>query len=206
MTCCSSAGLAGALVLGRATKRVVLCDAGPPRNSVFQCPYCHGWEIRGRAFGIFTPSLATLEASPILKGWSSDVIAFTHGAFEVPADLRTKLAAAGVRIDERRIRELRAREGRLAAVVVDGGEVERVALFMRPEQRQVPLVEAIVRELGVELDANGYVRVDEQQRTSSPGVYAAGDLTTPQQSAILAAAGGSRAAYALNHELTLASL
>jgi thioredoxin reductase len=47
------------------------------------------------------------------------------------------------------------------------------------------------------------VAVDETRReTSVAGIYAAGDLTTGVQGAILAAAAGMRAAAMLNHELT----
>jgi thioredoxin reductase len=50
-------GLSASLALGRALKKVLLCDSGqapqPGINdlwghSVFACPYCHGWEVRNR--------------------------------------------------------------------------------------------------------------------------------------------------------------
>ena len=73
-------------------------------------------------------------------------------------------------------------------------------LFAHPPQRQVP----IVASLGLALDAQGFVQVNELHReTSRPGIYAAGDLTTRAQSAILAAASGMMAAAALNHALTV---
>jgi len=36
----------------------------------------------------------------------------------------------------------------------------------------------IAKEAGVEVDENGYIKVDVHQRTNIPGVYAAGDVTT----------------------------
>jgi len=36
----------------------------------------------------------------------------------------------------------------------------------------------IAKEAGVEVDENGYIKVDVRQRTNIPGVYAAGDVTT----------------------------
>jgi thioredoxin reductase len=44
--------------------------------------------------------------------------------------------------------------------------------------------------------------VNEFGETSKPGVHAAGDLVTAVQSAILAAAAGTRTAAMLNHGLT----
>ena len=60
-----------------------------------------------------------------------------------------------------------------------------------------------MRALGVALDDEGFVRIDPTTReTSIPGVYAAGDLTTRAQAAILAAAAGMQAAAVINAELT----
>ncbi len=43
--------------------------------------------------------------------------------------------------------------------------------------------------------------IDEDGRTSVPGVFAAGDATTDKKAVVLAAAAGSRAAYAINASL-----
>jgi thioredoxin reductase len=72
-------------------------------------------------------------------------------------------------------------------------------LLMHPPQKQVELV----RALGVALDDEGFVKTDPMTReTSIPGIYAAGDLTTRAQAAVLAAAAGMQAAAAINAELT----
>ena len=63
----------------------------------------------------------------------------------------------------------------------------------------------------IELDRNGYVMVDENQATSKPGVFAAGDLSDPVfKQAVSAAGDACKAALALNkyleeREVTLAS-
>jgi thioredoxin reductase len=287
------AGLSAALVLGRARKRVLLSDAGPPRNAasagihgfvtrdgtppaelrriareqlapygsvelrdervqsvtgargrfaielpsgivharsvllcvgmidelpelpgyrelwgsaIFQCPYCHGWEVQDRAWGYIAPAAEWLEHATFLHGWTSDVVAFTDARFEVPAQVRERLAAARIPIEERRIRRIvtSADPGRsdlrLDAVELDdGSRIARDVLVARPPQRQA----ALVAPLGLALDEQGFVRVDDHGETSRPGVFAAGDLTTPMQGALLAAAAGARAAYRLNHGLTM---
>ncbi len=84
-------------------------------------------------------------------------------------------------------------------VVEDGTRIRRDVLFARPPQRQVSLVE----RLGLAVDEQGYLRVSPQGETSIPGIYAAGDLTTPMQAAIMAAAAGALAGCAMNHGLIL---
>lgn len=192
-------------------RRVILCmgmiDEPLPLDgfaelwgrAVFQCPYCHGWEVAGRPWGYLARAAATAPFAILLRSWSEHVTLFTHGAFEVEPDVRAQLDTAGVRLATAPIARLRRREHVLDGVeLADGNVVPCEALFTHPPQRQVALVTA----LGLELDAEGFVRVDPITReTSVPGVYAAGDLTTRMQGAVLAAATGVQAAGMLNHEL-----
>jgi thioredoxin reductase len=282
------AGLSAALALGRGRKRVLLCDAGPPRNaaavhvhnfvtrdgtppaefrriareqlqqypnvevrdvrveeirgergafevrlatgreqsrrvllctgmidevpdvegfralwgkSLFQCPYCHGWEVQDQRFAYLAAGVEAIPFAIFLRGWTRDVVLLTNGAFAVPPETARSLGAAGVAIEERRIVRLRPGDDRLAAIeFADGASLPRDMLFLHPRQRQVE----VVRSLGLALDAKGYVQVDEVQReTSRPGIYAGGDLVMEAQGAVLAAASGVQAAARLNHALTL---
>lgn len=165
--------------------------------SVFQCPYCHAWEHRDQRFGYLANDARTAEWAVLLRAWTRDLIVFTGGAFEVPGALRARLERAGVRVDERPVRALVERAGTLAAVRVEGGEVEREVLFVRPPQRQT----ALVRRLGPRLDSRDLVHT-EDYRTSLSGIYAAGDLMRHEHGATTAAAMGSGAAHALDEELT----
>jgi thioredoxin reductase len=168
-------------------------------ESIFQCPYCHGWEVQDRRFGFIAPNAEMLSFGLLLRGWTSDVTVFTEGKFEVPEETRGRFDAAGVRLEERRIARLSGQAGRLEQVeLADGAVLRCEVLFARPPQRQVD----IVRSLGLALTPAGYVQVDEVHReTSLPGVYAGGDLVTPMQAAIMAAASGVQAAGMLNHDL-----
>lgn len=171
-------------------------------ESIFQCPFCHGWEVRDQALGFLAPGADKLEFAAFLTAWSADVVALTDGRFEVPAELRGRLEARGVRIEERPIRRLiaGARGERLEAVeLADGASLARDVLFARPPQRQAALVES----LGLVLDPNGFVQVDMRQETSCRGIFAAGDMTTMMQTATAAAAAGNLAAAMLTHDLTL---
>lgn len=168
-------------------------------GSIFQCPYCHGWEVQDRKFGFLAPGADLLDFALLLRGWAREVVVLTDGRYAVPPEMRMRLAAAGVDVEERRITRLAGSEGRLEQVeFAGGGSLHLDVLFARPPQRQV----AVVQSLGLDLDAGGYVRVDENRETSIPGIYAAGDLVTPVQSAVLGAASGMMAAARLNHELT----
>lgn len=168
---------------------------------VFQCPYCHGWEVRGRTWGILANTAALLEFALFITGWAPKVVAFTNGPLEVSPELRVRLENAGVVLEPRRIVRLVSGEGaQLRSVeLADGARIACEAMVVRPPQRQSPLV----TRLGLALDPAGYVVVNEREETSVAGIYAAGDLTAPVQAATLAVAAGVRAAWAINHELNL---
>lgn len=167
-------------------------------TSIFQCPYCHAWEHQDQAFGLLKPSPEHLGLALLLRAWTASVVVLTDGQ-PVPADVRPRLEAGGVVVDERPLARLERDGTRLTAVrFTDGTTRPLDVLFARPPQRHVPLV----TQLDVALDEAGYVRIDPvHKETSRPGVYAAGDLTTPMQGAILAAAAGTQAAAMLNHDL-----
>lgn len=172
-------------------------------RSIFQCPYCHGWEARDRAWGYLALPSSVGHMVPFAiqtRGWSSDVTLFTDG-LPLPEQGRAQLRAAGVRVVTGAVSRLTARDGRLASIeLTDGSSVACEVLFAHPPQRHVPLVST----LGLDLDGDGFVRVDPMTReTSTPGIYAGGDLTTRGQSAIFAASSAVQAAAMINLELTL---
>jgi thioredoxin reductase len=167
---------------------------------VFQCPYCHGWEARERRWGYYAPDATTPHVGPFvmqLRGWSAEVTLFTDTLGD---EMRSQLLAAKIRIEGAAVTRLVGTGHQLEAVELAGGRrVPCEALLMHPPQKQVELV----RALGVVLDDEGFVKTDPMTReTSIPGIYAAGDLTTRAQAAVLAAAAGMQAAAVINAELT----
>jgi thioredoxin reductase len=173
-------------------------------HGIFQCPYCHGWEVRDRRWGYLGRAADAGHFLPfalMVRGWTRDLVVFSGGTFEVPPEARATLAAAGIRLKTATVTRLLGREKGLEAVELsDGTSVPCEVLFTHPPQQQVELV----RELGLVLGDDGYVQVDAMKReTSVPGIYAAGDLTTRMQGAIHAAASASQAAAMINMELTM---
>ena len=122
-------------------------------KSIFACPYCHGWEVQDRRFGLLATSPELLELALLLRGWSREVVVFTGGRFPLPPEVAARLAQAGSPIDERPIARLVASGDRLERVELADGRpaAPSTVLFARPPQRQVPVVQA----LGLALDPAG---------------------------------------------------
>jgi thioredoxin reductase len=174
-------------------------------RGVVHCPYCHGWEVRDTAWGILGEGHLE-DRVALFRGWASELVVLANGASSLPAEERHRLQRLGVQLEERRIAHLEpSAEG--VSVTFEGGSTRHLgAIFVAPAQAQrSPLPEA----LGCELVEPGpfdarYVAVDGVTgETTVTGIYAAGDMTGPGQSIILASASGARAAYALNRALGL---
>jgi thioredoxin reductase len=164
-------------------------------RGVYDCPYCHGWEVRDRPLAAYGPG--AVGYALLLSSLSDDVVLLTDGAELEPDDVAL-LRSAGVATHDERVVRLEAEDGRLRRIIfADGSTDERAGLFFMPRLVRSPLA----ADLGCELDESGAVSIDEDGRTSIAGVFAAGDAAAGKKAVVLAAAAGSRAAYAINADL-----
>lgn len=169
-------------------------------DTVFHCPFCHGWELRDRPLAVLAEGDHAPVMARLLRGWSEDVVLLADPGGLTP-EAAAKLDAAGVRVDGRAVRGLRARGGRLEAVLFDDGELLRDGLLLQavPEPRT-----SLLEDLGLERNRAGAVAIDAIGKTSAPRVWAAGDLTPGPQSVAVAIATGHRAATGIVHALLVA--
>ncbi|MET1124298.1 MAG: thioredoxin-disulfide reductase [Archaeoglobaceae archaeon] len=126
-----------------------------------------------------------------------------------------------LRVEKALIEKLREREIEVVTKatirrIVGSDKVEKVIVHLRDEGREVE-IEAdavfiaigmrpatdVVAELGVERDSMGYIKVDKEQRTNVPGVFAAGDCCdNPLKQVVTACGDGAVAAYSAYRYLT----
>jgi thioredoxin reductase len=170
-------------------------------HSVIHCPYCHGWEVAGRRWGVVAydqPSVA--RKVEFYGNWTDDLILFAGD--DVAGDAVQLSRNADVAVERRPIVGLDARGHTLRGVRVAGGERIAVGALVWPVRQRLP---GLIADLGLALDADGHVAVDRAQRTSRPGIYAAGDVTSfRQQQVVHAASSGVAAAKAVVEDLTAA--
>jgi thioredoxin reductase len=167
-------------------------------RDVLHCPYCHGHEVRGRAFGVlgWTPEAARY--AQVVRQWSDDVVLFSTPGL-LSAEEREQLTARAIGIVEVPVIEVVVEDDTLRAVALaDGRRVPRAVVFVPP--RFVADNEVLVA-LGCDLDDRGWVVTDDTGRTTVAGVWAAGNVRNPRAQVITAAGEGSAAAIALNADL-----
>ncbi|TQJ86456.1 NAD(P)/FAD-dependent oxidoreductase [Streptomyces sp. SLBN-31] len=178
-------------------------------RDVLHCPYCHGWEVRERAFGVLATTPMSVHQALMVSQWSKDVTFFLHTVDErqlTDDDLR-RLAAAGVKVVPGEVAELVVEDDRLTGVrLADGTTHAREVVFVAP--RAVPRTDLLER-LGAELRETpfgAYPVVDETGLTTVPGVWAAGNAMGFAEQVVNAAAGGYRAGATINGELLMTDL
>jgi thioredoxin reductase len=173
-------------------------------QSVFHCPYCDGWEVRGRPLAAYGCGDAGAELALELTRWSEDVLLFTDGHQSVSSQRLQRLSEQGVGIHSAPIARLEGDGKQLKRIVLANGEsIERTAMFFSTsfDQRS-----SLAARLGCRLSEKGAVETGEYEQTGIPGLFVAGDASREVQLAIVAAAEGAKAAFAINTALTKADL
>ncbi|ASA20705.1 NAD(P)/FAD-dependent oxidoreductase [Paenibacillus donghaensis] len=170
-------------------------------TSLFNCPYCDGWELRDQPLIVVSDKPGVFHMAKLLYTWSRDLVICTNGQAVLDDVQKQLLESRNIRVVEQAAVAFIHEEGRLRQVeFADGSRIERSGGFITPEWQPKASWDD---DLGYEVNELGGVVTDEWGRSTVPGVYAAGDASYigPSQ-LIYAAAAGSRAAAGINLELT----
>jgi thioredoxin reductase len=168
-------------------------------RDLLHCPYCHGWEVRDQPIGVLGTVPGSVQHALLIRQWSDDVAFFAHTLDLSPTE-QAELEARGVEIVRGEVAGLVVEDDRLTGIeLTDGRVIARTAVFIRPDN--VPHADGLLASLGCDVDAAGFAVVDGTGRTSSAGVWAAGNVADPRAQVITAAGAGSAAAIAINADL-----
>ena len=146
-------------------------------KSVFNCPFCDGWENRDQEVVVIDAAPGADHLADLVRSWTPHVTVVTA------ADLVVLVG------DGTTLTHVRHRDGRVIAATT---------AFVK-----APVVprSSIARALGCDVDEDGYIVTSETGATSHPLVWAAGDVRRPPpmpHQVVMAAADGSAAAIAIH--------
>ncbi|AWB89692.1 NAD(P)/FAD-dependent oxidoreductase [Salinibacterium hongtaonis] len=167
---------------------------------LFSCVACDGYEYSDRPIALIGETSDIAWRAMLIAQWSDHLTVFTNGADAVTPGQEARLVERGVRIERRPIADVEGdREGVKGIRLVEGDVIEVSGGFVRPKWHAQLECAA---SLNLDSDGWGLLTVDRDGRTSHPGIYAAGDITSPgPQQLIVAAGAGGRVAATINRDL-----
>ncbi len=174
-------------------------------KSLFNCPFCDGWEMRDQPLAIIVEDAqAAFHMSKLLYNWSHDIVVCTNGHHVLSQEQKEFLQKYAIQVIEEKIVALRGEHGQLESIVFeDQKEIQRTGGLVAVRPIQATTIGA---DLGCEIGPLGGLVTDNITRTTIKGVYAAGDTTYIMPSQLIcAAADGSKAAACVSNDLMMSN-
>ncbi len=162
-------------------------------DTIISCPFCDGYEHRDQVWGLVVPTAGARATPPLFaSNWTDKVKIFLGAGVDLPDEVATALEGQGLSLHHGDIAAINHADGKVASVTLEGGEDVAVeTLLWSPEALPAPLVERLARGLGLALDSDGFIAVNELQQTSVEGVWAAGDAVASTMALEAARSGGA---------------
>ncbi|MDP4098314.1 NAD(P)/FAD-dependent oxidoreductase [Paenibacillus sp. P96] len=169
-------------------------------KSLFNCPYCDGWELRDQPLILLAEQPRVYHAAKLLYHWSPDLVVCTNGSNVLTDEEKQVLTSRNIQVTDEKVAAFHGTKGKLEQVeFADGSRIERTGGFIAPQL----LPQTDFREsLGYEMTEADGISTDATGKSTVPGLYAAGEAASgASMNLILAAAAGSMAAMSINVEL-----
>jgi thioredoxin reductase len=173
-------------------------------RGVFHCPYCDGWEVRDQTIAIYGNGKKAHGLALELTGWSRTLVICADGKPEFEEHEEEELARHEIAIRTEKVRRLYGSSKSLEGIAFENGEkLDCGAIFFTLGQQQRC---SLPKKLGCEFTEKGAVKTGKYEATCVPGLFVAGDASQDVQFAIVAAAEGAQAAFAINTALLIEDL
>jgi thioredoxin reductase (NADPH) len=148
-------------------------DEALARGLLRYCPICDGYEVTDKRVGVIGTGDHGMKEALFLRGFTRDVTLIAPGAaHELDATCRAKLEDAGIVHVDGPCTPIRT-AGDAIEVTTPGGALRFDSVY--------PALGSTIRSslavaAGARATADGCLEVDDHQRTSIPGLFAAGDV------------------------------
>ncbi len=167
--------------------------------SVIHCPYCHGYEVKGKVTGIMANGDMAFDFTKLVFNLTKDVTLFTNGKSAFNKEQLEKFDQHKINLVEDEIIEVVHKNGYIDKVILKNGK----EILLEVLYAKIPFEQNIdVEDLGIELSEQGFIKVDMMQKTNISGVFACGDNVTMMRSVANAVAQGNFAGAVVNKDLS----
>ena len=145
-------------------------------TAIVPCPYCDGFEVAGRHWGLVWSGPPSHNYVRLYHDWTDTLTVFANG-HDIPPDIRADLVRRGIPVVDGWITEIDHDESHNTTVRLDAGPPVAVdILFAHPRNKPSASLHESLGLATATTPLGIILKVDERRETSMPGIYAAGDL------------------------------
>ncbi|TKD66788.1 NAD(P)/FAD-dependent oxidoreductase [Flavobacterium sp. ASW18X] len=167
--------------------------------SVVHCPFCHGYEIRSKPTALLAKGEMAMHMAGMIHHLTHNLILLTDGEGDLNENQLAKLKKHHIEVVNHKIDSLTHTAGQIENVVFTNGDEIAIEALYAKVPFTLPI--GILNALGCSLDENGFIAVDEMQKTTNPNVFACGDNSSRLRSVAHAVASGNKAGAVIHMEL-----
>jgi len=149
-----------------------LHDEALARGLLRYCPICDGYEVTDKRIGVIGTGSHGVAEALFLRGYSANVTLVAPEAHDLSEEETAKLDAAGIAQIDGPCGGY-AIEGERFAFDTAGGRLAFDSVYPALGSK---IRSGLAIQVGARADDNGCLEVDDHQRTSVPGLFAAGDV------------------------------
>ncbi|CAO4150834.1 NAD(P)/FAD-dependent oxidoreductase [Methylorubrum extorquens] len=173
------------------------------RGLVRYCPICDGYEARGKRIAVIGHGNRGLgEAVFVARTYSRDVTLLTLGqGMDLDVGERERVEKHGIKVVREPVTGLDTEAGRITVLRTASGEEHRFEVLY--SALGLKLRSELALGLGAEHDETGALTVDEHNRTTVPGLYAAGGVVRGLDQVVVAMGHGVIAATDIHNRCEL---
>ncbi|WP_010543277.1 NAD(P)/FAD-dependent oxidoreductase [Sphingomonas elodea] len=149
-----------------------LHDIALAEGRIRYCPVCDGYEVTDRRVAVYGTGEHGAREALFVRSFTRDVTLIAPHRHDLPPDQLARLAAADVHLVEGPATEWAIEREQLALSTAAG----RLAFDSLYPALGSHIRSELAVEAGARADDSGCLEVDDHQRTSLPGLFAAGDV------------------------------
>src|SRR5699024_4368713 len=155
-------------------------------TSAFYCPWCDGYELRGRRLAVMADEDSTRNLVMLISNWSDDLLICTDGKSLLKDENKQMLKDKGFEYNEAPIFRMSGNDSKLESIEFEDGTTEAVeGMFVKMNwDTDFPFLET----LDPDREEDGGLRTNPAGETSVKGLFAAGETKTGVSSQLINAA------------------
>ncbi|WP_282343433.1 NAD(P)/FAD-dependent oxidoreductase [Pseudomonas sp. PS02288] len=162
------------------------------------CAICDGYEVDGDDVAVYGEAECAIRHAVFLRTFTDRVTVIAHGENDACAQALELAEHYGIRMIGDRVDRMRIEDDKVILLTCKGEELCFDMVY--PTLGSRVRSELAIR-LGAVCDESGALRVDRQQCTSVPGLYAAGDVVSALHQVSTATGQAAQAATAIHNSL-----